>query len=67
MKEAKDMPPLECPLCKAPTLEYRQIKGRTHAWVCEECPAVLMEFYDAQNSLDVHNSVNGVKDDEQTT
>lgn len=66
MKSAEQMPNLQCPLCETDSLEYRLIEGRTHAWVCGECPAVLMEFYTDDNSMDVHNSLNGVKADEQT-
>jgi|SRR5690625_2712224 len=50
-EETKHLAPFKCPLCESDSMEYREIKnnkalsGLTHKWVCEECPAVLFEYY----------------------
>lgn len=39
-----------CPLCETGTMEGRMIEDTTPVWVCEECPAVLFEFSEHQNT-----------------
>jgi|SRR5699024_3001552 len=43
--------PFKCPLCEADSMVYTEIKninaleGVTHKWSCEDCPALLVEYY----------------------
>lgn len=39
---------IKCPLCEELAMEYKHIGEEpkvTHAWVCIECPGVLVEWY----------------------
>lgn len=49
------METLICPLCDG-EMNYRKNK-ETHIWVCEECPAVLFEYVDESNTLDLIDSL----------
>lgn len=40
-----------CPLCDS-IMVHKEYKG-THIWSCEDCPAVLFEFYDADNLVEL--------------
>lgn len=40
-----------CPLCDSMMI-HKEYKG-THIWSCEDCPAVLFEFYDAGNLVEL--------------
>ncbi len=47
----------KCPLCEVRTLEYEKIEtnlGETHAWICSECPAIVMEFYEDRDAHNLH-------------
>ena len=40
-----------CPLCSA-SMEYKQISD-THVWSCEDCPAILFEYYSDTNTAEL--------------
>lgn len=53
--------PMPCPLCKEGEMEYEPLKNPkamstfrdepvTHVYVCDTCPAVLMEWYDTPDT-----------------
>lgn len=35
---------IKCPLCEAESLKYIPYGG-THIWTCEDCPAILFEYW----------------------
>lgn len=53
---------ISCPLCEVGILEYEALdnpkamgtdgKGspKTHIWVCNECPGILMEWYNSRDT-----------------
>ena len=45
-----------CPLCDA-NCQYEQ-GGKTHIWICEECPFVGFEYYDIENTLNLSERLN---------
>ncbi len=51
---AKEIKPLKCPLCETESLVFKLIQDETNAWYCGECPAVLIEFYNDENTKQLH-------------
>lgn len=53
---------ITCPLCKEGKMNYEPIdnpkglsqdingKPTTHVWICEDCPSVVMEWYDSTDT-----------------
>lgn len=45
---------MKCPICECGNMEYRSVPNPkannlekvTHIWVCDECPNVMIEWYD---------------------
>ena len=42
----KDLYQIKCPLCDAPMLYLHDDNTGVHSWHCEDCPAILFEYYD---------------------
>ena len=47
-------PVLACPLCDC-TMEYK--KGKTHMWICPDCPAVVFEYIDINDLNDLYEQL----------
>lgn len=47
----------DCPLCNENSMEYRNVND-THMWVCNQCPAILLEYYERKNIDDL---IEGIK------
>lgn len=43
----------ECPLCKEGKMEGKLINHTTPMWICDECPAILFEYKNDENTEDV--------------
>lgn len=49
---------MNCPICEVGEMKYRSLPNMkafneeelTHVWVCDECPNVMMEWYDRSDS-----------------
>ena len=61
---------MECPLCGDGEMEYQPLdnprssttymdKRVTHAWICDTCPAVLMEWYGSDDDKVLSERLNG--------
>jgi ssDNA-binding Zn-finger/Zn-ribbon topoisomerase 1 len=35
---------MKCPSCEG-NLHYQLIKTETHAWICNDCPIIMFEYY----------------------
>jgi hypothetical protein len=62
---------LECPLCGDGEMEYEAIdnpramtthynKPATHMWVCDQCPGILMEWHDKEDTKAVAERLGGL-------
>jgi len=54
--ELKEQYYVECPLCGA--IMAWGYSNNTHAWICEECPAILFEYYNKQDLKNLKNIIN---------
>jgi hypothetical protein len=50
LKTEKD---LMCPLCNE-KMNYKKVGDDTYMWSCETCPAILFEYYDDNNTLELY-------------
>lgn len=52
----KDVHTIHCPMCSTEKdkieMEYRTVDD-THAWICPECPNVMLEFHFTKNIDDL--------------
>lgn len=50
--------PITCPLCESGHMELKEVQtdrpngreGKSYLWICEECPGILLEWWDSQDT-----------------
>ena len=53
----------KCPLCEEGNIKHKKLKtktdypsnGITYVWICDDCPMIMFEYYNKNNTVALNN------------